>query len=197
VITKRFVDRGAFIQTASASQNAAPIATVANLDEVRLYLNVPETQAQYVRIGAPVSITTTAAPDTAIKGRVTRTAASLDAKSRTMLAEVDLPNPDGKILAGTYATGRVVMETHRGVVSIPSDAVGVEKTGKFVFVVQNGKAKRVPVVTGFNDGAYTEITDGLHGGEEVVVTGRDAVTPNAPLNTTQWSPSAIHPAKKE
>ncbi|HLJ54365.1 MAG TPA: efflux RND transporter periplasmic adaptor subunit, partial [Chthonomonadaceae bacterium] len=63
VVTKRFVDRGAFIQTASASQSAAPIVTVADLDRVRLYLNVPETQAQFVRVGAPVKITTTAAPD--------------------------------------------------------------------------------------------------------------------------------------
>ncbi len=197
VVTKRFVDRGAFIQTAAASQNAAPIATVANLEEVRLYLNVPETQAQFVQIGTPVTITTTAAPDQAIKGRVRRTATALDPKSRTLLAEVDLPNHDGKILAGTYATGRIVMETHRDVVSVPSDAIGVEKTGKFVFVVQNGKAKRVPVTTGFNDGAYTEVSNGLHGGEQVVVTGRDALTPNAPLATTQWFPLLIHSPKKD
>ncbi|HLJ57910.1 MAG TPA: hypothetical protein VKT77_22925, partial [Chthonomonadaceae bacterium] len=101
-----------------------------------------------------------------------------------------IPNRGRKLLAGTYATGKIVMETHDDVVSIPSDAVAVEKAGKFVFVVEGGKAKRVPITTGFNDGAYTEVMDGLHGGEEVVVTGRDAVTPNAPVATTPWAPPA-------
>jgi RND family efflux transporter MFP subunit len=195
VVTKRFVDRGAFIQTASTSQNAAPIATVASLDRVRLYLSVPETQAGFVQVGTPVTIMMTGMPDMPIKGKVSRTSGSLDAKTRTLLAEVDLPNKDGKILAGTYATARIVMETHPNVISIPSPAVGVEKAGKFVFVVENGKAKRVPVTTGFDDGAFTEIAEGLRGGEVVVVTGRDNLTPNASVTTSQWVPPA-KPVKK-
>lgn len=72
------------------------------------------------------------------------------------------------------------------------DAAGVEKAGKFVFVVENGKAKRVPVTTGFDDGAFTEITEGLLGSELVVVTGRDTLTPNASVTTSQW----LLPVKK-
>jgi RND family efflux transporter MFP subunit len=185
VVTKRFVDRGAFIQSASASQNAAPIVTVANLNRVRLYLAVPETQARFVETGSEATITSAGLPGAALKGRVARTSASLDPKTRTLLAEIDLPNRGGKILAGTYATARIVMETHPGVLSVPTPAVGVEKAGKFVFVVEGGKAKRIPVTTGFDDGAYTEITTGLRGGETVVVTGRDNLTPNAPVAATQ------------
>jgi HlyD family secretion protein len=192
VVTHRFVDRGAFIQTASASQNAAPIVTVANLNPVRLYLSVPETQAEYVQVGTAVSVTTTGRPDTTLRGRVARTSASLDPKTRTLLAEVDIPNVDGKILAGTYASARIVMETHPAVVSVPTAAVGAEKSGKFVYVVESGKARRVPVTTGFDDGVYTEIAMGLHGGEQVVVTGRDALTPNAPVAASAW----IAPASK-
>lgn len=186
VVTKRFVDRGAFIQSASASQNAAPIATVANLDQVRVFLTVPETQAHFVQAGTAVTITIAGLPDSPIKGRVSRTSASLDPKTRTLLAEVDLPNGDGAILTGSYANARIVMETHPGVVSVPTPAVGVEKAGKFVFVVVDGKAKRVPVTTGFDDGAFTEISEGLLGGEHVVVTGRDALTPNARVTPTPW-----------
>ena len=192
VVTKRFVDRGAFIQTASASQNAAPIATVANLDRVRLYLTVPEAQARFVQNGAEVTITTIGLLEQPRKGRVCRTSVSLDPKTRTLLAEVDLPNQDGKILAGAYATAKIVMETHPGVVGVPTLAVGVEKSGKFVFIVVDGKAKRVPVTTGFDDGAYTEIVEGLHGGEQIVVTGRDTLTPNARVTITPW----VAPTKK-
>ncbi|MCW3099862.1 MAG: putative Membrane-fusion protein of multidrug efflux transporter [Chthonomonadaceae bacterium] len=188
-ITKRFVDRGAFIQTASASQNAAAIVTVADLDTLRLFVNVPETEARFIRVGTPVKITLTGLPDTAaISGRVARTEGSLDPKTRSLPAEVDLPNHNGQILPGAYAMVKTVLETHPHVVSIPSLAVGSDKSGKFVFVVENGKARRVVITTGFDDGAYTEITDGLKGQEEVVVTGRDALTPNAPVRTTPWSP---------
>ena len=188
VITKRFVDPGAFIQSASTSQNAAAIVTVANLDSMRVYINVPETEAGYLRVGTPLKIILPAAPDTPLNARVARTTQSLDPKTRTLQVEADLPNRDGKILAGTYATAKVVLETHPGVISIPSPAVGTEKSGKFVFVVESGKAKRVAITTGFNDGAYTEIMNGLHGGEQVVVTGKDALTPGAPVTTSAWTP---------
>lgn len=189
-ITKRFVDPGAFIQTASASQNAAAIVTVADLDTLRLFVNVPETEARFIRVGTPVKITLAGLPDTAaISGRVARTEGALDPKTRSLPAEVDLPNHNGRILPGAYAMVKTVLETHPRVVSVPSLAVGSDKSGKFVFVVENGKARRVVITTGFDDGAYTEITDGLRGQEEVVVTGRDALTPNAPVRTSAWTPA--------
>jgi RND family efflux transporter MFP subunit len=189
-VTKRFVDPGAFIQSASTTQGAAAIVTVANLSTLRLYVNVPEVEARFIRVGTPVKITTTGLPDTTIKGRVARTDSSLDAKTRSLLVEVDLPNRSGQILPGTYAMVKTVLETHPGIVSIPSLAVGSDKSGKFVFVVENGRAKRVVVTTGFDDGDYTEIRDGLRGQEEVVVTGRDALTPNVTVRTTSWTPPA-------
>lgn len=195
-ITKRFVDPGAFIQSASSSQNAAAIVTVADLDRLRLFINIPETEARFIRVGTPVKITLAGLPDSAaISGRVARTEGSLDPKTRSLPAEVDLPNPKGEILPGAYAMVKTVLETHPQVVSIPSLAVGSDKSGKFVFVVENGKARRVVITTGFDDGAFTEITDGLKGQEEVVVTGRDALTPNAPVRATPWTPPAKQPGQ--
>jgi RND family efflux transporter MFP subunit len=188
VVTKRYVDPGAFIQTASTSQNAAPLVTVANLNFVRLYVNVPELEARFITVGTPVTVLLNGLPETTFKGRVARTAASLDAKTRSLLAEVDLPNRDRKILPGAYAAAKVVLETHPNVISVPTAAVGVEKSGKFVFVIENGRARRVAVTTGFDDGAHTEIVEGLQGGEKVVVIGRDALAPNAAVTTTPWTP---------
>jgi|SRR5579871_2756824 len=190
VITRRFVDPGAFIQTASTSQNAAAIVTVADLDPVRVYINVPEVEARFIRVGTPVKIGLAGLPDSSLAGRIARTTDTLDPKTRTLMSEVDLPNRDRAILPGAYAMAKVVLETHRAVLSLPTAAVGVEKAGKFVFTVENGHAKRVAVKVGFNDGTYTEITEGLHGGEQVVVTGRDALTPNASLQATPWTPPA-------
>ena len=187
VVIKRFVDPGAFIQTASTSLNAAPIVTIANVTSVRLYVNVPETEARFIVVGSPVTVTLNGLPDATFKGVVARTAGSLDPKTRTLLAEVDLPNQDKKILSGAYATARVILETHPNVISIPSAGVGVEKSGKFVFIVENGKAKRVPITSGFDDGQRTEVAEGLHGTEQVVVTGRDGTTPGVAVSSTAWT----------
>jgi len=188
VVTKRFVDIGAFIQTASATQSAAPIVTVADLSVVRVYIAVPEVEARFLRVGTPVTLTTTSLPDQMITGRVARTTGSLDPKTRTLLAEVDLPNQEGLILPGAYATAKVVLETHPHVLSVPTAAVGAEKAGKFVFVDDHGRVRRVGVTTGFDDGIYTEITSGLQEKEQVIVTGRDALIPNASVNASPWKP---------
>ncbi len=187
-ITKRMVDPGAFIQTASTSQNAAAIVTIANVDALRIYIRVPESEADLVRPGTVISISTAAHPDDAMRAFVTRTSAALDPRSRTLLAEVDVSNRDRRLLPGTYAIGKVELEHHRNVISVPSQAVGSEKSGKFVFVVDGGKAKRVAVITGFDNGTFAEIAGGLTGREAVVVTGRDALTPGAPVSVTRWAP---------
>jgi RND family efflux transporter MFP subunit len=140
-------------------------------------------------------LTSSSNPDDPLKAKVSRTSGSLDPKSRTLLAEIDLPNKSGLLLPGAYFIGKIELEHHPNVISIPSTAVGVEKAGKFVFVVAGGKAKRVPVTTGFDNGAFTEITDGLKGDKEVVVTGRDNLTAGAPVTTTAWVPKK-KPAKK-
>jgi RND family efflux transporter MFP subunit len=188
VVTKRQADAGAFIQTASASQNAAAIATIADVDRIRVYLHVPETESGFARPGTPVELSGGTLGREKLQATVTRTSRSLDPKSRTLLAEVDIPNRGGLLLPGSYLSARVELETHRGAISLPSAAIGSEKAGKFVFIVEGGKAKRVPVTIGFDNGRIAEVTEGLKGGEEVVVTGRDALTPGTPVTTSKWTP---------
>lgn len=188
IVTKRQVDPGAFIQTASASQNAQPILTLANIDRLRIYMHVPESESRYAQPGTPVQLNFLSLPDEPLKAKVARTSSSLDPKTRTLLAEVDLPNPGHRLLPGSYATAKIALETHTGVIALPKDGVGVEKTGKFAMVVDGGKAKRLPITTGFDDGAWVEITDGLRGTEEVIVTGRDNLSPGGKVTTSPWVP---------
>ena len=193
VVTRRFADAGAFIQTASTSQNAQPVVTVANIKAIRVYLHVPELEAGFVKVGSPVELSTAAMKDETIKAGVKRTSGVLDPKTRTLLSEVDLPSTAGPLPPGSYVVAKVGLERHSGVISLPNPAVGSEKSGKFVFINDHGKAKRLPITVGFNDGKRTEIIEGLQGDEEVVVTGRDSLTPGAPVTTSPWVPK---PAKK-
>jgi RND family efflux transporter MFP subunit len=192
-VTKRLADPGAFIQTAATSQNAAPIAEISDLTKMRIYIHVPESEARYVHPGTRVELSAGTMGDEVIKATVTRTSESLDTKSRTLLAEIDVPNSSRAILPGSYLSARVELEKHSNAVSVPSGGIGVEKAGRFVYVVQGGKAKRIPVTVGFDNGRIAEVKDGLKGGEEVVIKGRDALSPGSPVTTSAWIPDK--PAK--
>jgi HlyD family secretion protein len=181
VVTRRVADPGTLLQ------GQASVLTIARMDTMRLIIYVPEIEARFVRPGSPLALTITSLPGESIKTAVARTTSALDDKNRTLLIEADLPNPKGLLLAGTYATVKLTLETHLNVLSIPTAAINNEKTGKSVFVVNGNKAKRVPVTIGFDDGTNTEIVEGLTGNEEVIVTGKEGITPDASVITSPYT----------
>ena len=195
-VTRRNADPGAFIQTAAATTSATPIVTISDLTKLRIQVNVPELESSHVTAGGAVIITNPAVPALKIKAKIARTSGTLDPKSRTLGAEVELPNTPVQLTPGSYALVRVVLETHRGVISVPTLAVGSDKSGKFVYVVNAGQAERKNVETGFSDGEFTEIKSGITGAEEVVVVGKDNLAPRNPVTTSPYVPKVPAPAAK-
>jgi RND family efflux transporter MFP subunit len=195
-VTRRSADPGAFIQTAAATTSATPIVTISDLTKLRIQVNVPELESAHVTAGGGVIISNPAVPALKIKAKIARTSGTLDPKSRTLGAEIELPNVPTQLTPGSYALVRVVLETHRGVISVPAGAVGSDKSGKFVYAVSGGEAVRKNVEIGFSDGEFTEIKTGLTPDDEVVVTGRDAVTPHGPVNASPYVPKAPPAAAK-
>ncbi len=102
VVTRRMVNPGDLAQTVTAAHTAA-LFTCQRLDIVRIFCDVPEVNAASVRVGDPADLQLTGVGGRIIHGKVTRIAASLWPQSRTMRTEIDLENPDGKLLPGTYA----------------------------------------------------------------------------------------------
>ncbi len=187
VVTQRHVDQGAFIQTAAATPSAAAIVTVAKTGRLRVRFFVPEVEATFMRVGSPVNLVLPGAEEP-IKLNVSRTSGAIDPKTRTLLAEADLDNRTNSVLAGGYGSVKVTLDVHRHVVAAPSGAIGKEKSGPMVYAIEGGKAKRVAIKLGFDDGKHAEIEEGVKPGDEVVVVGRDALTPNAQVNTKAWLP---------
>ena len=89
-----------------------------------------------------------------------------------MLTEIDFKNESGDLRPGMYATAKVGVEKHTGVVLLPVDAVMVEKMGPSIFTMVDGKAKKSPVKTGFNDGTSIEILDGVKENDSVILVGK-------------------------
>lgn len=177
VVTMRYVDAGAFIQAASTTQSAAKLITVSDISIVRVYLYVPESEARYAVVGTSVTLNFASLPGKTITAKISRTSSSLDEKTRTLLAEVDLPNVPNHILIGTSATAMIQLEVHRNVVSVPNSCIGTDKAGSYVYADSGGEVRKIDVVTGFNDGTRTEIQSGLAGDERIITGGIDTLYP--------------------
>ena len=186
-VTRRLVDPGAFIPAAtsgSAAQNAA-LMTLMDFTRVRVQVAVPELEVPFIRSGLPVKVTVDELPNRVFEGEVARFAYALDETTKTMLSEIEIPNPKGELRPGMFATVRIVAEQKNDALLIPVEALVVEKIRNSVFAVVDGKAKKVPVKTGFNDGVSVEILEGLRLGEPVVLAGKQALNDGQPVNAVE------------
>jgi membrane fusion protein, multidrug efflux system len=173
IITKRFVDAGAFIPAATAGnpQNAA-LVTISDFKTVRVQVAVPELEAFLVKKEQPATVSVEGLPGKKFEGKVTRHSYALDEVSKTMLVEIELPNPKLELRPGMYATVKVGVERKEDALLLPADALVMEKANAFVFLLNGDKAKKTPIKAGFNDGAKVEVASGLKGDETVIRVGK-------------------------
>jgi RND family efflux transporter MFP subunit len=185
VVTKRYVDSGALIQHALSQTNVSPIVTVARVDMLRVFIDVAEPDVSSVKKGNPATLTVDALPGKVFEGPVTRFAAALDPKTRTMRTEVDIPNRDGVLRPGMYGRVNLTLEQRDGVLTVPAEALVIEAGKTYLYTVVDGRAKRVEVQTGLDDGIRVEVVNGLSGSEPVIITGKNAVSDGAPVKVSE------------
>jgi RND family efflux transporter MFP subunit len=184
VVTQRNVTEGSFVQPAMGRKGEA-IVVVDQVDPMRVFVNVPELEAVWVRDGAEATVRSEGLADQEYKGTVTRTARSLDPATRTLRTEVDLPNPKGTLLSGMYVDVTVVAE-RRGVWALPTSAVVTERDQSYCYRVENGKAVRTLLQLGLRGDKLVEVRkkqakspgstaagawEDLNGEEEVIASG--------------------------
>lgn len=167
VITRRNAVVG---QLTEPGPRGEPLFTIVRDDVVRLVVNVPEAFATEVDPGDRVLIRLQAVSDREMEAKVSRISWVLDARSRTLRTEIDLPNPDGRLRPGLYANTTMIVTEHAAVLLVPASAVAGRESQPFCAVVADGKAARRPVTLGLDDGARVEIISGLNGDEAVVKT---------------------------
>jgi RND family efflux transporter MFP subunit len=182
IVTQRNVDTGHLTRPGSDS---APLFIVARTDLVTIVVDIPETYSTDVNPGDHALIKLQAMKGRTVEGKVTRTAWALDPKTRTIRAEIDIPNPGGKLRPGLYAYATVIVEEHPDVLTVPTTAIFQEKDKAFCVVVAGGKAVRRPIETGLNDGARTEVTSGLEGSEVVVKAGAASLVEGQPVEVAK------------
>ena len=190
VVTRRGVDTGWLVQAPTGSTPGAPLFTVARTDVVRVFLDVPEADAAQVRDGMPAKVRVQSLQEHEFEGQVTRSSFVLDDQARTLHAEIDLPNPDGRLRPGQYAVARVTVE-RPGALMLPASALLTQDDQPAMMRVEDGKAVRTPVKLGSRQGTSVEVLkmqtrapahgepalwEDLTGSEEVVASSPSALT---------------------
>ena len=187
VVTMRYVDTGAFVPAATASGNpaAAAIVTVMDYSTVRVRIAVPEIESSRVQTGQPVVVTTDSLAGQTFRGTVTRSSGALDEATRSLLVEADLPNENGALRPGMYVVAKIGVEKHTGALLVPAAALVREKAAGFLFTLADGKATRVPVKYGFNDGASVEILEGIAENARVIIPGKATLVSGQAVTATE------------
>ena len=180
VITKRMVDLGSYVQPAENNSAAMPIFQLTQTSKVRVMVAVSNNNVSRVEAGQAVVFDSIGGlPGQAFAGTITRTAGTLDPKTRTMQIEVQLKNPvvdtvsgnKVELKPGLYGSLTVICKDWKSdnlLPIVPTTAVGKSSNGNyFVTVIEDGKPTRRTVTIGFNDAADVGISSGLKVGDKV------------------------------
>jgi membrane fusion protein, multidrug efflux system len=167
-VTARYSDPGALIQNAATSQTSAlPLVEISETSRLRVYVYVDQAHAPFVRKGDPVTILDQANPSLKLAARVTRTSGEIDPKTRTLLVEIDVDNPNNRILAGSFVQVELKVQTPR-YIEVPSDALIVRGTQTFVAVITpDNTIKFTQVAVAEQTGETARLFSGLEEGERV------------------------------
>jgi RND family efflux transporter MFP subunit len=173
VVTVRNTDVGALIDSGS---NAKELFHVAAVHRLRVFVNVPEVYSRAARPGIKADLTLTEFPGRPFTGTLARTAESIDVASRTLLAEIDVENPKGELLPGSYAEVHLKLPSDTSTFKLPVNAVIFRTEGVRVAVVRAGGIVTLqPVTLGRDYGNSVEVVSGLTGDEHVVVNAPDSI----------------------
>ncbi len=155
VVSKRNAEVGQLVQP-PAGAGAAPLFVVTRTDPVRIFVEVPEADAPLVADGTPAVVRVQALQDRQFEGRVARTSWVVDNQSRTLRTQIDLPNPEGRLRPGLYATAQITVERPGGL-TLPASAILTQDEEPAIFRVEEGKAVRTPVKLGVRQGDRVEV----------------------------------------
>jgi RND family efflux transporter MFP subunit len=183
VVAERLVSAGDYVTRGTR------VATVMRVNPLRVELTVPAVFVAEVAIGRTVTLEVDAYPGDTFTGRVRYVSPALNADSRALVVEAEVPNDDGRLKPGLFATARIEQATSARALMVPAAAVRTVAGTPRVFVVaRQGAGRRAEervVAAGQVVGDRVEITSGLNAGDEVVVTGLDQVVDGIRVSVTR------------
>jgi RND family efflux transporter MFP subunit len=194
VITRRNVDVGDLIDAGGGAGRM--MFVLAQTDPLRVTVNVPQTYSQLVKQGQEVTITQSELRGQTFRGQVARTAASIDAATRTMQIEVTLPNKDGVLLPGAYVQVLLPLQASKAM-TIPTNALMMRGEGVRVAVLDAESRVRLKTVkVGRNYGESVEVIDGVSPGDKLVLNPSDSLAEGDQVTVAPPAPEKAAKAEK-
>lgn len=181
VLTKRNIDVGALINAGNAGANRE-LFDVAQVDPLRVYVNVPQTYSPVIEIGMKAYLVQGEYSGQKFEGKVVRTADAIDPATRTLLTEIDVPNPIGKILPGSYAQVHFAAKVDAPRLTVPINTLLFRAEGPRAAVVSEGKVHLEPISIGRDYGTSVEILSGLNPDDQIVVNPADSLEEGQQVN---------------
>jgi RND family efflux transporter MFP subunit len=187
VITQRNVDVGSLVQ--GNATGGTFMFEIMQKNVIRVWAYVPQDAAFGVAAGVDAVVRVPELPDRQFLGKVTRTADALQSGTRTLLTEIDLPNPDGALSAGIYCTVELKIPRKAPSFVVPAEAIIFNRDGLQVAVVNNGRAEVHKVSVTRDMGTQVEVGAGVKAGDQVIL--------NPPVTLTDGSKVLVEDSKAQ
>lgn len=168
-IIRRYLDAGALVSPST------PLVNLVHTETLKVLANVLERDVPLLKLGMGVKIKSESYPDKVFEGKVARINSALDLSTRTLQAEIYIPNPDRLLKPGMFARLELVLSEKPGALVVPRHALIEEGGSKSIFIVQGNQALRKKVVTGYEQDQVVEILEGVSEGDQVVVRGQESI----------------------
>jgi RND family efflux transporter MFP subunit len=183
VITARNTDVGSLINQGAGSPTTE-LFHMAATQTLRIFVAVPEINAPSMHVGSAATVTLDEYPGQVFKGTLTRTDSAINTTSRTLLAEVDVDNAEGKLLPGAYAFVHFNLPGRQQSVLVPANTLLFRAEGLRVGVVRDGKAELVPIKIGRDYGDRVEVLSGLATTDSVILNPSDSLLTGTAVRVT-------------
>jgi len=185
VVTARNIDIGDLINSGSSGGVKTDLFHISQVGMLRVYVNVPEEYSQGVKVGMTPYIALAEFPGRRFKGTLVRTADAINLTTRTLLIEIDVPNPTGKLFTGSYAEVHLSVPSQSSTFLIPVNTLIFRSEGLHVGVVKDGKVELTAVTPGHDLGNEIEIVTGLKADEQVIVNPPDSLVSGQQVQIVQ------------
>jgi RND family efflux transporter MFP subunit len=185
VVTARNTDIGDLIDSGSSGGVKTDMFHIAQPGTLRVYVNVPEEYSQGVKTGMTANLALAEFPGRTFQGKLVRTADAINVTTRTLLIEVDVQNPTGTLLTGSYAEVHLQVPTAASTYLLPVNTLLFRTEGLRVAIVKDGKVVLATVTPGHDFGDQIEIVSGLKADDQVIVNPPDSIVDGQEVQIVQ------------
>jgi len=172
IVASRNIEQGEIVSN-------MPVFKIVDLDTVTLDIGIPENKINMIELNQSVDVNVKSIGDKLFQGRITSIAPAADDSTLTYSVKVEIDNGQGLIKSGMYAEAIVVGERKDSVLLIPRNSMQLDGKETYVYVVEDGKAKRVYIKTGLDNGQEIEVTKGITEGASIIIQGQSYVADGA------------------